>query len=300
MTFRIQGGLRVSPEDYDRWMDMHDEIKWIFARTMPTMPHYYIVKGKNIDPEGFLLSFGVRRTFGQPGKFYSRTQIYLEHGFHEDVRYWSEDRDPSIAELMNMSKDGKWYGVQDAPITETGTWAEFDEIGAYWDFQYREMTSVDSATLWKLVHNNAEVPKPSMIDVGAGTGGSIEAQASASHNTLAIDPSRAMLNDLVVKFPNIKEVYPGTFLDWTEQANPKTQSRDIVVASLGSASYLSAEEIRRSREFAKHLTVLTFYAEVPSYRTDLPETHDEALKFAMSLDHSQTVRSGGFIYVVIP
>lgn len=298
--FSTVNGMAVQPGDYDRWMDMHDEIKWTFARSMPGTPHYYMVKNKTVSAELYDLAFGVNRVWGEPGKFYSRTQLYLPHRDKEGVRYWLMDRYPTTAEILNMATDGKQYGVQDAPVTATDGWSEFDEIGAWWDFQYREVTESDRATLWKLVHGNIPVPKPSMIDIGAGTGTSIEAQAAASTSTLAIDPSRAMLNDLVLKFPQIKEVYPGTFQDWAEQADPGRQARDVVIASTGSASYLTPEEIRTAPTFARHLTLLSFYTETPTYRTSLPDTHEEALDTARSLPKAQSVTKGGWTYVAIP
>lgn len=304
MTFRIERTpeyvMRTRPEDYDAWMDMHDKIRWTFARTMPGTPHSYMVKGKNVSEEVYWLAYQVRRTWGVPGKFYSRTQLYLTHRDNPDIRYWSLDVVPEGSELINMADDGKSYGVQDAPVTWNDRFAEYDEISCWWDWQYRDLTELDKANLWRLVHNYVGVPKPSMIDVGAGTGASIESQAAASTQTLAIDPSQGMLNDLVVKFPEIKEVYPGTFAEWMDQADPKTQSRDVVVASTGSGSYLSPEEIAGTTEFAKRLTVLSFYGEVPSHRRHLPATHEDALHAARSLPNAQEVKArGGYTYVAV-
>lgn len=294
--FSLIPRLSVQPEDYDRFMDMHDEIRWTFARSMPQTPHWYMVRHKKVSDEVYRLAFGVRRTWGLPGKFYGRVQLYLYHRDDPDIRYFSLDRFIDGSEIMNMAKDGKSYGVQDAPSTYVEGWAEYDEIGAYWDASYREMSAKDKATLWKLVHGNVEVGKPSMIDVGAGTGGSLEAQVAPSEKTVVIDPSQAMLNDLVLKYPAVGQVYPGTFADWADQSD---SGRDLVVASLGSASYLSPEEVEAVPEFARHLSVLSFYREVPVHRRDLPRTHAAALETAMRLPHAQTVDVGNFTYVVV-
>lgn len=300
MGFRIQDGLQVRPGDYDRWMDMHDSIKWTYARSMPDTPHYYMVKNKTVSAEVYDLAFGVNRVWGIPGKFYSRTQLYLPHRDIEGVRYWLMDRFPPPAEILNMAKDGKEYGVQDAPSTVTAEWAEYDEIGAWWDFQYREFTEKDRSNLWKLVHRNVNVPKPTLLDIGAGTGSTLESDVAASWMTTVVDPSRAMLNDLVLKFPEVKAVFPGTMAEWMAQADPVTQQLDVVVAGTGSASYLTPEEVHGAVEFARELTVLAFYPEVPSHRTELPETHEAALETALNMPGAQSVGSGSFFYVVIP
>ena len=294
--FALIPKLSVKPEDYDTFMDMHDEIRWTFARSMPKTPHWYMVRYKKVSDEVYRLAFGVRRTWGLPGKFYGRVQLYLYHRDNPDIRYFSLDRFIDGSEILNMAKDGVSYGVQDAPSTWTEEWAEYDAIGAYWDASYREMGSKDKATLWKAVHEQITVPKPSMIDIGAGTGASLDAQVAPSDQTIAIDPSQAMLNDLVLKHPAIGQVFPGTFAQWADQSE---EQRDLVMASLGSASYLSPEEVEAVPEFARHLSVLSFYREVPVHRMDLPRTHAAALETAMRLPHAQTVDVGNFTYVVV-
>lgn len=287
----------VKPGDLELWMQQHHRIKWIFARSMPQTPHYYMVKGRNVAPDIFDLAFGVRRTWGVPGKFWSKTQLYLHHTDIEHVRYWSLDYDPARSVLMNMADDGKVYGRQDAPDTSSGAWAEYDQIGAYWDYRYREVTRRDGQVLWKLVNNNISSFKPTLLDIGAGTGATLEASITASWQTTAVDPSQAMLNDYVIKNPQVKEVFVGTLLEWLEQTD---DTRDIAVASTGSASYLTPDEVSGAVEMANELTVLSFYAEVPTHRKDYPETHEKALTTALGMPGAKQVQSGKFVYVLIP
>lgn len=52
---------------------------------MPQWPHWYVVKDKALGAEDFDRAVRVTRTFGEPGKFYSRTNLYL---FTRDRRLW--------------------------------------------------------------------------------------------------------------------------------------------------------------------------------------------------------------------
>ena len=64
-------------EELDWFLDLAPRLKWTFAKTMPDTPHEYGVRGKTLDEEDFVRAVRVIRTFGEPGKFYSMTNVYL-------------------------------------------------------------------------------------------------------------------------------------------------------------------------------------------------------------------------------
>lgn len=293
---KVQGKFGVKPTDLQWWFEMHDRLRWTFARTMPKLPHYYIYRGKNVDPEIYDKGFGVIRAFGDTGKFYSRTQLYL-HNHEREIRYWLMSRHHWQSKSLNMATDGKDYGRQDAPATTTPGWSEYDAIAPWWDDIYRDFVDFDKAVLWKLVHQNVSVIKPTLLDIGAGTGATIDAQVAGASETTAIDPSRGMLNDLVVKYPNIRRVFGGTFDDYLQAGGDRAY--DLAVASAGSASYLTPQEIRQVPEVARSLAVLSFYDSVPSHRNEMPDTHAEAYRAATELEGAVSMVHGDFVHVVV-
>lgn len=293
--FRILERMKVRPTDAQWWFEQHDRFCWTYARTMPQAPHSYIWKDREIPAQEYDRMFGAVKTFGEPGKYWDRTQLYLIN--HErNIRYWLMDRHHYTCLILNMATDGKTYGVQDAPSTVNDIWAEYDEIAPWWDDVYRELHDFDKSVLWKLIYQNVHLPKPTLLDLGAGTGGSLDARIAPSHQTTAVDPSQGMLNDLVLKFPRIGKVVPSTVADYLQ--GPESGEHDLVVASLGSASYLTSEEVRGAHELSKHLTVLSFYKRTPSHREDVPDTHVDAWEAALDLPGAREMEHGNFVHVV--
>lgn len=287
--------FRVRPDDAQWWFAQHDRYKWTYARTMPFAPHSYIWRGKEMTTDEYDRMFGAMRTFGTPGKYWDRTQLYLINPENQ-YRYWLMGREYHDCTILNMATDGKTYGAQDAPSTANDIWAEYDEIAPWWDDVYREFHDFDKSVLWKLVHRNVEVAQPSLLDLGAGTGGSLDAHLAPSWNTTAVDPSQGMLNDLVLKYPRIRTVVPSTAQDYLDSGT--AHEHDLVVASLGSASYLTPEEITRAHDLSKHLTVLSFYKRPPTHREDVPEPQVDAWEAALDLPGAREMTHGNFVHIV--
>lgn len=295
MTFRIENDFSVEAGDLDWWFGMHDKLKWKFARTMQSVPHSYVVRERMLDDAKYNKAFGVIRTFGEPGKFRSRTQLYL-HNEARDIRYWLMSRKFFMSKILNMSTESTMYGKQDAPRTESGRFAEYDKIAAWWDYHYRDVVEYDETILWKTVHQNANLVRPSALDIGAGTGTLFDANVAPSEYATVVDPSQGMLNDLVMKYPKVGNVFSGTFEEYTERGY---QPFDLVTANTGSASYLTPEEIEEAPKYATKLCLLSFYAEVPPFRTDLPPTLGEALDTASSIPGAAVMRHGSYINVIM-
>ena len=76
----------VTLEDLAWWEALAPTLTWTFAKTMPDAPHSYVVRGKTLDDEDFLRAVRVIRTFGEPGKFYSRVNVYLTIG---NTKWWT-------------------------------------------------------------------------------------------------------------------------------------------------------------------------------------------------------------------
>ncbi|SDO72304.1 hypothetical protein SAMN04489867_0415 [Pedococcus dokdonensis] len=103
----------ASQADLDWWLDLAPTLQWTFASTMPGVPHWYVVRGRTpgLSPEDFERAVRVTRTFGEPGKFYARTNLYL---FTRDRRLWFWTMGAPIEEttIINVATTHKVYGEQ--------------------------------------------------------------------------------------------------------------------------------------------------------------------------------------------
>jgi hypothetical protein len=116
-----------------------------------------------------------------------------------------------------------------------------------------------------------------------------------------VDVSQAMLNMLVYKHPKVHSVVPASieeFLSWQTGG-----TYDLVIASFGSASYLSTEAIDVLPQVAKRAVVLSFYK--PGY---VPPAHEftqqgeldrDGFEVALDLAHGQCEEQGNFITMTI-
>ena len=74
----------------DKFYNLIEQNKWIFAKTMPGIPHYYIVKDdlSNDDKKLFDEFDEYIKMNGYSKKFYSKKYIYLNI---DDYKYWVID-----------------------------------------------------------------------------------------------------------------------------------------------------------------------------------------------------------------
>jgi len=101
-------------EDLDWWLDLAPTLQWTFAKTYAqSAPHWYVVKGRTpvLTHDDFERAVRVTRTFGEPGKFYARTNLYL---FTRDRRLWFWTMGDPIEEttIINVATTDRVYGPQ--------------------------------------------------------------------------------------------------------------------------------------------------------------------------------------------
>ena len=108
----------ITAADLKWWLQIAPTLQWTWAKTYATRaPHWYIVEGKTpgLDHDDFIRAGRVIRTFGEPGKFYRVTRLYL---FTPDRRLqfwvgWSSPPKDDDASLINMARPSRVYGPQD-------------------------------------------------------------------------------------------------------------------------------------------------------------------------------------------
>ena len=71
---------------------------WIYAKTMPEVPHYYLVKKKCFDDDRFEAFARYIFEEGIPMKWGKWVRLYMDIG---EYRYWSMDPTAESTDLIN-------------------------------------------------------------------------------------------------------------------------------------------------------------------------------------------------------
>jgi hypothetical protein len=103
--------------DLEWWLSLAPTLDWTWAKTYAaSAPHSYIVAGRTpgLSYTDFIRAGRVIRSYGEPGRFWSMTNLYL---FSADrrMKYWamwsSPPRDDD-ATLINCATTERTYGPQ--------------------------------------------------------------------------------------------------------------------------------------------------------------------------------------------
>lgn len=260
----------VSEADRNWWLEKARTLKWTFARTYAdTAPHEYVVAGrtKGLEAEEYVRAAKAIHTFGQPGKFYDYTNIYLED---DEYRYWTMDEDVEVTDLINRCPvaDREKYGPQDAPITQTeGGSTLYDHIATVYDKMWLDPSDLEeNREVARLIFSRFKDYAPTTLDVGCGSGLMLDLQITSPAIYTGIDPSQGMLNQLVRKHPNVSRLIPAK----AEDVIFEQRRHDLVLATFASASYLSADVIVHMSKLAKRTAIFMTYT--PEY---LPDYYEE-------------------------
>lgn len=200
---------RITNADLDWWLTLAARVEWTFARTYAeTAPHSYVVLGRTaaLSKEDFVRAGRVIHTFGRPAKFYGMTSIYLTSPDGR-LKWWTMDADVSQTTLINQATTERLYGVQNAPITDSGVTTEYDAIATSYDHVH-PMADTTAAAVRDAVASLRGEYLPSILDVGCGTGRVLDLGLTTPDRYAGVDPSQPMLNQLVRKHPNVGAVYP--------------------------------------------------------------------------------------------
>lgn len=203
--------MRMSPADLRWWLDLAPTLEWTWAKTYETTaPHYWVALSRgHMSREDFVRAGHVIRTFGQPGRYYESTNIYL-HDEERRWKWWTADRNVLDTDLVNRADASLAYGPQVAPSTRTPAFTEWDAVALEWD-RVRDR-SQDAAVLGVIRRHFGDYA-PRTLDVGCGTGALLDLGRVAAAFTTAIDSSQGMLNELVFKYPKVGRVIPARFED---------------------------------------------------------------------------------------
>lgn len=262
MTTTDAALARVTTEDLAWWLERIHELDWVFAVTYAeSAPHEYVTADRSPEftREDCVRAARVIRTFGEPAKFFNTTRTYLTDA--DGWKYWDmAGDDVRISGIINRGRVEHVYGLQNAPRTKSETPTAYDSVATEWD-RALGATEYERSRLRELVATLGTFTKRRVLDVGCGTGLALDLEITQSVRYVGIDPSQAMLNELVRKYPHPAMVHPMTFADAIRRRVLNATRFDLVVALGGSASYFDDSDLDAIVDHAAGPRLLSVYAE---------------------------------------
>jgi len=201
----------ITQDDLHWWLDTAAKTSWTWAKTYATIaPHDYVVEGRTagLHHADYVRAARVIHTFGQPGKYYGITNIYLEDDA-TGMKWWTMDADVTKTNLINRAVTARLYGVQNAHSTFSGLETFYDTSATSYDVDHPISGEVAEQVRDAMRLHNGPYP-PVVLDVGCGTGRVLDLGLASPDRYAGLDPSTPMLNQLVRKHPGVARLYPTT------------------------------------------------------------------------------------------
>lgn len=291
----------ITRADLKWWLELAPTLDWTFATTYAEgAPHEYVIHGKTegMTRADYVRAARVIRTFGEPAKFYKTTNIYLTSpcGQH---RWWGMSRDIEKSGIVNRCRPWHVYGVQNAPRTASGIESEYDAVATEWDADF-SATDDERTAYVEILREIADSKYKRVLDIGCGTGLSLDLGLSQAVRFTGVDPSQAMLNELTLKHPHTAALHPMRFDTALERKAFDGTRFDAVIALGGSGTYLSPQEIAALPQLTKGPILLTHIApEHPTaFTTSSTEQQQVSLRAASELStthNGKQFRLGRFV-----
>ena len=162
---------RITKQDLDWWLDVRRHPR-VDVRQDLRRDGAAPLRGRGRTPgvthEDMVRAARVIHTFGQPGKYYSLTKIYLVSPDGK-YRWWTEDNHFTDTTLVNRATTELFYGIQNAPSTVSGIESPYDEIATTWDVEH-PIASGEADHVKRLLSEARGKYPPHVLDIGCGTG----------------------------------------------------------------------------------------------------------------------------------
>ena len=145
------------------------------------------------------------------------------------------------------------------PHTASELQSDYDGLATTWDLRHSMDEEEKHATV-SIIRATFGDKLWRTLDIGCGTGLPLDLELAEPVRYVGIDPSTAMLNALVMRYPNLAGIHPMTYVEAERRRVLCGTRYDTVLALGGSASYLAPDEIEQLRSRAKRDVLLMHYA----------------------------------------
>lgn len=239
--------------------------KWIWAKTYPSIPHEYIVRGKcGLSDDEFLYLVVAQRTCGVHEQWHKYNFPYL---YLDGYKYWTMGDAIEETIILNRQK----------------VFSEFDNLDCHVSCPEDLIKTVS-------VLYNSLFPGRSIYEVGCGNGNTIKYFGVPFNKYRGVDPSRKAIESLKEAFPEYgKWVFNMSF---EESVNYWTKGDAVVLATFGAASYFMHQYLNILSQSEKDY-FLMFYKE--GY---CPQQYAQMHHFNYTDEFLQSIFPHGFMRLI--
>lgn len=199
--------MTVTPGDLAWFLNLAQGLRWREAVTYrDTAPHSYITvhDDNGLTRDDYRRAGAVIHTFGEPGSYWGHFNLYLDDP-DTNTRFWHMDGDWRACDLINKTPRERLYGPQRSPRTFSAGFTYWDSIATVYD----EMPRLEARDADVLDQVRAHFPpdrSPLVLDLGSGTGWALDQGITVPHRYWAIDSSQAMMNELIRRHQQVRNV----------------------------------------------------------------------------------------------
>lgn len=197
--------------------ELLEKNKFVFAKTLPEIPHFYTLKVSWEKEEEFYQAVEGIRHFGRAERFKGRKFIYF---YANGYKYWTMGAPVDETYLINRAK-AEYHGEYDQYAEK------YDEIYSGEDFKKE-----DKEVIAKIGYK-----KGSVLDIGCGTG--LFHEYVIPDRYTGVDVSRKMLSKFVEKYQSGHvELINCSFDDLHIYEN-----YDYLIGLYGAGSYIEPDKL---------------------------------------------------------
>jgi len=232
--------------------------KWMWAKTMPGIPHEYIVRGKTkMSEDDFLMIVHAQRDLGKVEIWGNYSFPYL---YVDGYKYWTMGDTFENTIILNRQK----------------VFSEFNDIEA------TEYDVIPFGVVSNLGFHIRELIEGRFIyEVACGAGGSVEPLFMKPEKYIGIDPCSNAIDEFKKRYPNFADrLYVSSF---EESVNYWSKGDALILATFGAASYLMEPYLKILEGTGKDY-ILMFYKE--GY---CPEEYKDTHYFKYTLDDIHSI-----------
>lgn len=192
------------------------------------------------------------------------TSIYLTSPDRQ-LKWWTMDADVRDTKLINQATTERLYGVQNAPITESGVETPYDAVATSYDELNPTSDALAAALRDAMATLAGEYPQ-AVLDLGCGTGRILDLGMTKPDRYAGVDPSTPMLNQLVRKHPGVGGIYPMRIEDALSRRLFTDGQFELVTIVGGSCDELPDETIHSLEPIASRAVIMASGDEVTIVR----------------------------------
>lgn len=140
--------------DTERLIKNLKSAEFVYAKTYPTMPHYYTVGKKWANYSEFLWTCHAINKYGKLQYFMTKPRRYF---YIDGLQYWIMSDNPDNCKILNRAKQGLFKPKRLLLTTQEVSFDEIKEIPENWNTELATFSDKKTKQVWFKANVNGDV-----------------------------------------------------------------------------------------------------------------------------------------------